>query len=63
MRLVKCFGIEKRKSGIPVETVDIEDFGNPHQGCNIIEPIVYEQEEPKVNGNSSFSMTWYLVSF
>ena len=25
---------------IPIETVDIENFRNPHQGCEVVESIV-----------------------
>jgi hypothetical protein len=50
-----------RDESVPVETVDIEHFCDPHQSCDVIESIIHKQEEPKVYLDSRFSVTWYFV--
>lgn len=55
-----CLYVEEGDS--PVQAVYVEDFRNPHQCRKIVESVVYEQEEPKVYFNSSFSVTWYFMS-
>lgn len=49
------------KDNSPVQAIDVEDLGNPHQSGHIIEPIIDEQKVPEVHFDSSLSVTWYLM--
>lgn len=53
---------KKEQLNLPVEAVDVEDLCDPHQSSDIVEPIIYEEEEPEVDLNSSFSVTRHLMS-
>jgi hypothetical protein len=53
---------EAERFGPPVQTVDIEDFGDPHESCDVVEAIVDEEEEPEVYFDAGFAVTWCLVS-
>lgn len=46
----------------PIQTVDIEDFRDPHQGRDVVEAVIDEEEEPEVDLDACFAVTWYFVS-
>lgn len=47
---------------LPIERVDIKHFRDPHERCQVVEPIIYKQEKPEVDPNSGFSVTWCPMS-
>ena len=44
----------------PVQAVDIEDFGDPNQGRQVVEGVVDKQKEPKVDLDSGSPVSRHL---
>lgn len=47
---------------VPVQTVYIEHLCDPHQRGEVVGSIIHEEEEPEVDLNSRFSVTWGFLA-
>lgn len=47
---------------LPVQTVEIEDLGDPNQGRHIIQGIIDKTKEPKVDLDLRLSVTRYFMA-
>lgn len=46
---------------LPIQPVEVENFGDPNQGTEVVEAVVNKQEEPKVDLHTGCSVTRRLA--
>lgn len=52
---------EAQRLGPPVETVQVEDLGDPYQRGDVVESVVDKEEKPKVDLDFSRTVTGGLA--